>query len=86
MAKLPGDTWSSPAKPANCESLFPVVARCGNGYGYIEIGNQAGFGFVVWVQDYGGVVFEDDNLAPPAAAMADLEQGLAEYFERGDIE
>jgi len=68
------------------ETLFPAVAKWVNGYGHIEIGDQEGFGFVVRAIDYGGVVFEDDTTNKLAEAMAALEKGLADYFEREGIE
>lgn len=73
-------------KQATVEELFPTIAKWVNGYGHIEIGDQEGFGFVVRALDYGGLVFEDDKPDTLAEAMAALEQGLAEYFERGRIE
>jgi hypothetical protein len=57
-----------------------------NGFGHIEIGDHEGFGFVVRATDYGGLVFEDDKADTLAEAMATLEKGLAEYFEREGIE
>ena len=36
--------------------------------------------------DYGGLVFEDDKPDTLAEAMAALEKGLTEYFEREGIE
>ena len=44
------------------------------------------FGFVVRALDYGGLVFEDDKPDTLAEAMAALEKGLTEYFEREGIE
>ncbi len=67
------------------EKAFPAVARWVRGYGHIEIGDQEGFGFIVRAIDYGGVVFEDDKADTLAGAMAALEKGLAEYFEREGI-
>jgi hypothetical protein len=67
------------------ETLFPAVARWVRGYGHIVLGDQEGFGFVVRALDYGGLVFEDDKADTLAEAMAALEKGLAEYFERGRI-
>ena len=64
------------------EKSFPAIAKWVGGYGHIEIGDQEGFGFIVRAIDYGGVVFEDDKPDTLAEAMAALEKGLAEYFER----
>jgi hypothetical protein len=68
------------------EQTFPAVAKWVRGYGHIEIGDQESFGFVVRALDYGGLVFEDDKPDTLAEAMAALEKGLAEYFEREGIE
>lgn len=68
------------------EKSFPAIAKWVGGYGHIEIGDQEGFGFLVRAIDYGGVVFEDDKTNTLAEAMAALEKGLAEYFEREGIE
>jgi hypothetical protein len=57
-----------------------------SGYGPIEIGDQEMFGFVVRSLNDGGMVFEDDKPDTLAEAMAALEKGLTEYFEREGIE
>jgi hypothetical protein len=74
------------AEQQTVENLFPAIARWVRGYGHIEIGDQEMFGFVVRALDYGGVVFEDDKPDTLAEAMAALEKGLTEYFEREGIE
>jgi hypothetical protein len=74
------------AEQQGVEKLFPAVARWVDGYGHIEIGDQEGFGFVVRALDYGGLAFEDDKSDSLAEALAALERGLAEYFEREGIE
>lgn len=71
---------------AAVEQAFPAVAKWVRGYGHIEVGDQEGFGFVVRALDYGGQVFEDDKADTLAEALAALEKGLAEYFEREGIE
>ena len=71
---------------AAVEQAFPAIAKWVRGYGHIEIGDQEGFGFVVRALDYGGLVFEDDKADTLAEAMAALEKGLAEYFEREGIQ
>ena len=71
---------------AKIESLFPAIARYVRGYGYVEIGDQEGFGFVVRAIDYGGQVFEDDNPGTLAEAMAALEQGLVKWFKDERLE
>ena len=71
---------------AAVEKLFPAIAKWVRGYGHIEIGDQEMFGFVVRALDYGGLVFEDDKPDTLAEALAALETGLKEYFEREGIE
>ena len=71
---------------AAVEQVFPATAKWVQGYGHIEIGDQEGFGFIVRAIDYGGVVFEDDKAGTLTEAMAALEKGLAEHFEREGIE
>jgi hypothetical protein len=77
-------------KPTNAqagvEEMFPAIARWVRGYGHIEIGDQEMFGFVVRALDYGGLIFEDDKPGTLAEAMAALEKGLTEYFEREGID
>ena len=72
--------------PTDVQKSYPAIAKWVNGYGHIEIGDQEGFGFIVRAIDYGGVIFEDDKPNTLAEAMAALEKGLAEYFEREGIE
>jgi hypothetical protein len=62
---------------AKVEAMFPAIARYVGGYGYIEIGDHEGFGFVVRAMGYGGLDFEDDTPDTLAQAMAVLEAGLA---------
>lgn len=81
VGKVKGNT-----EQAKVERAFPSIAKWVNGYGHIEIGDQEGFGFIVRAIDYGGVVFEDNKPNSLAEAMAALEKGLAEYFEREGIE
>jgi hypothetical protein len=68
------------------EKLFPAIARWVRGYGHVEVGDQELFGFVARALDYGGLVFEDDRPDTLAEALASLERGLAEYFEREGID
>jgi hypothetical protein len=65
---------------AKVEALFPTIARYVGSYGYIEVGDQEGFGFVVRAIGYGGLDFEDDTPETLAEAMAVLEAGLARWF------
>lgn len=71
---------------AGVEKMFPAIAQWVRGYGHVEIGDQEMFGFVVRALDYGGLVFEDDKPDTLAEAMAALEKGLTEYFEREGID
>jgi hypothetical protein len=59
------------------EELFPAIAEYVRGYGYVEVGEQEGFGFVVRAIGDGGLDFEDDTPDTLAEAMAVLEAGLA---------
>ena len=68
------------------EATFPAIARYVGGYGYIEIGDQEGFGFVVRAIGYGGLDFEDDRPDSLAEAMTALEAGLARWFENHGVE
>jgi hypothetical protein len=68
------------------EAMFPAIARYVLGYGYIEIGDQEGFDFVVRAMGYGGLDFEDDTPETLAEAMLVLEAGLARWFEQQDVE
>jgi hypothetical protein len=74
------------ARQAKVETMFPAIARYVNGYGYIEIGDQESFGFVVRAIGYGGVDFDDDTPETLAEAMAVLEAGLARWFEEQGVE
>jgi hypothetical protein len=69
------------ADQAKVEKLFPAIARYVRGCGYIEIGDQESFGFVVRAIGYGGLDFEDDTTETLADAMAALEAGLTRWFE-----
>ena len=71
---------------AKVEGLFPSIARYVRGYGFIEIGDQEGFGFVARAIGYGGIDFEDDSPETLAEAMAVLEEGLARWFQEQGIE
>jgi hypothetical protein len=73
-------------KQVNVEAMFPAIARYVTGYGYIEIGDQESFGFVVRAIGYGGVDFDDDTPDTLAEAMAVLELGLTRWFEEQGVE
>jgi len=68
------------------EATFPAIARYVRDYGYIEIGDQESFGFVVRTIGYGGMDFEDARPEAMAEAMAVLEAGLSRWFEEQGVE
>ena len=74
------------SEQAKVETMFPAIARYVRGYGFIEIGDQEGFGFVVRAIGYGGLDFEDDTPDTLAEAMAVLDAGLARWFDEQGIE
>jgi hypothetical protein len=71
---------------AKVEAMFPAIARYVQGYGYIEIGDQESFGFVVRAIGYGGLDFEDNTPETLAEAMAVLNAGLVRWFEEQGVE
>ena len=79
-----GMVGPTPAQ-SKVEATFPAIARYVCGYGYIEIGDQESFGFVVRAIGHGGTDFEDDRPETLAEAMAVLEDGLARWFEEQGI-
>lgn len=64
------------------EGLYPTIAKWVRTYGWVEIGDQEGFGFVARALDYGGMVFEATNPRTLSEAMAALERGIANHLER----
>lgn len=60
-------------------TLFPTVARWVRCGGWIEIGDQDNFGFMVRAFDHGGMAFEDSEARTLDEAMQALEQGIARY-------
>ena len=74
------------AEQAKVEAMFPAIARYVNGYGYIEIGDQEGLGFIVRALGHGGLAFEDDRPDTLTEALAALEVGLTRWFEEEDVE
>jgi hypothetical protein len=71
---------------AKVETMFPAIARYVKVYGYIEIGDQEGFGFIVRAMGYGGLAFEDDRPDTLAEAMTALEAGLSRWFKEEGID
>ncbi|HEY7326994.1 MAG TPA: hypothetical protein VH592_05115 [Gemmataceae bacterium] len=74
------------AEQQSVEQMFPAIAQWVRGYGYIEIGDQEMFGFVVRALGYGGLAFEDDKPDTLAEALAALEKGLTKWFKEQGIE
>jgi hypothetical protein len=74
------------AEQTTVESLFPAVAKYVNGCGYVEIGAQESFGFMVRAIGYGGLDFEDNRPDTLAEALAVLEAGLTRWFEEQGVE
>jgi hypothetical protein len=73
------------AEQAKVEAMFPSIARYVGGCGYIEVGEQESFGFVVRAIGYGGLDFEDDRADSLAEAMTLLEVGLARWLEKQEV-
>jgi hypothetical protein len=72
-----------PRKPQpTVDELFPAVAEWVHTTGWIEIGDQEGFGFIVRALDYGGLVFESQGPKTLGEALAALEQALADDLKR----
>jgi hypothetical protein len=74
------------AEQAKVEPMFPAIGKWVQEYGWIEIGQQELFGFVARALDEGGTQVEDDRADTLAEALAALEKGLIEYYEREGIE
>jgi hypothetical protein len=74
--------FDTPSPPLSIDELFPVIAEWVRTTGWIEIGDQEGFGFIVRALDYGGLVFEDKKAKTLAEALSALEKGLADQLER----
>ena len=67
-------------------SQFPVMSKWVRSGGWIEIGDQEGFGFVARALDWGGMAFEDTNSQTLDEAMAVLETGISAYVEEHRID
>lgn len=74
------------AEQAKVVEMFPAIARYVERHGYVEIGEQEMFGFVVRAIGDGGTAYEDDKPSTLAEAMAALEKGLAKWFKEQGIE
>jgi hypothetical protein len=82
----PGPIIMLSPRPGHVSKQFPAVDAWVRESGWIEVGRRKRGGFVARALDDNGLVFEDDKAATLAEAMATLEKGLAEYFEREGIE
>jgi hypothetical protein len=80
------DKVKATAEQVKVEKLFPAIARYVRSYGYIEIGDQDNFGFVVRAIGYGGLDIEDDKPGTLGEAMAALEHGLTRWFKDEGLE
>jgi len=74
------------AEQLKAGAMFPAIDRWVKQYGCIEIGVQELFGFVARALHEGGTQVEDDGADTLAEALAALEKGLVEYYEREGIE
>jgi hypothetical protein len=62
-------------------AMFPTIAKWVRRGGWIEIGNQVGYGFVVRAIDDAGLVFEDTEARTLDEGMTALERGIAEQSD-----
>ena len=66
---------------SDIEEQFPAVAKWVRSYGWIEVGSEQTFGFVVRALDDGGLIYNSEDCSTLVDAMAALETGLAAWFE-----
>lgn len=69
-------------KQPDINEMFPATASFVRTTGWIEIGDQEGFGFIVRALDYGGLVFETTKPKTLGEALLALEKGIAADLER----
>jgi hypothetical protein len=74
------------AEQAKVAEMFPAIARYVERHGYVEIGEQEMFGFVVRAIGDGGTAYEDDKPGTLAEALAALEEGLKKWFDEQGID
>jgi hypothetical protein len=82
----PGPVIMLSPRPADPGRQFPALAMWVQEGGWIEVGRRKEAGFVARALDDGGVVFENNSSTTLAEALASLERGLAEFFEREGID
>ena len=71
--------FESASPPLGIDDVFPATAEWVRTTGWIEIGDQEGFGFVVRALNCGGLVFEGRKAKTLAQALSALEMGLAKH-------
>ncbi len=62
-------------------TMYPAIAKWVRRGGWIEIGEQEQFGFVVRALDAGGLVFEDTEARTLDEGMTALERGISEQVD-----
>lgn len=67
--------------PPQLNTAYPAVSKWVHSYGWIEVGQQEMFGFVVRALDDGGMVFDSEECQTFDDAMNTLETGLREWFD-----
>jgi hypothetical protein len=75
---MPKPGASTPPSPL--DAAYPTVYRFIRTHGWIEIGDQQGYGFIVRALDYGGLVFETKTKTL-TEAMAALEKGITKFLK-----
>jgi hypothetical protein len=70
----------SEQNPPEVELHYPAIAKWVRENGWIEIGEQEGFGFIVRALDSGGMVLEDRKAKTLAQALSVLEKGLEKHL------
>ena len=84
LRSLSGNSSSS-ASPV-LGSLFPTVSKWVQRGGWIEIGEQDEFGFVVRALHEGGLAFESTKASSLDEAMIALELGIAAWLMENDVD
>jgi hypothetical protein len=64
--------------------VFPAIGKWVRRGGWIEIGEQEQFGFIVRALDAGGLVFEDTEARTLDEAMTALERGLSALLQANE--
>jgi hypothetical protein len=69
-------------RASNVDELYPAVSEFVRTQGWIEIGDQEGFGFIVRALDYGGLVFETRKPRTLSEALNVLEKRIAKRADQ----